>query len=213
MSYQKPALLKAISELRQGKERKFVESVEVLVSLRDINLKDPSLRFNIESLLPHPIKKEIKIGLFADGDLAVRAENEGLTVISQDKFDQITKNPKEAKKLADSHDFFLAERQYMAKVGRFLGKILGPRGKMPKPIAPNVNIQDIKDNYSRTIRLRLRENPCLNTRIGTLTNSDDELAENISSCIATLTGRLPRGNQQIRKIHIKSTMGSSYLIE
>ncbi|OLS19514.1 MAG: 50S ribosomal protein L1 [Candidatus Heimdallarchaeota archaeon LC_3] len=213
MSYQKPALLEAVGKVRQGKERNFVQSVEVLISLRDINLKDPSQRFNIESLLPHAIKKEIKIVLFADGDLAVRGKNEGLTVISSDKFDQLVKNPKDGKKLADDHDFFLAERQYMAKVGRFLGKILGPRGKMPKPVAPNVNINDLKENYFRTIRLRLRENPCLNARIGTLSNSDEELADNIISCLATVTGKLPRGAQHIKKVYMKTTMGSSVLIE
>jgi large subunit ribosomal protein L1 len=213
MSYQSPAFLDAMNKVRQGKERKFLESVEILVSLRDVNLKDPSQRFNMETTLPHAIKKEIKITLFADGDLAVRGENEGLTVISSDKFDQLTKNPKDTKKLADEHDFFLAERQYMAKVGRFLGKILGPRGKMPKPVAPNVIIGDLKESYSRTIRLRLRENPCINARIGTLGNSDEELAENATSCISTLTGKLPRGTQQIRKIHVKSTMGSSIMVE
>jgi large subunit ribosomal protein L1 len=213
MSYQSPAFLEAMNKVRQGKERKFLESIEILVSLRDVNLKDPSQRFNIETVLPHAIKTEIKIALFADGDLAVRGENEGLTVVSADKFDQLTKNPKEAKKLADAHDFFLAERQYMAKVGRFLGKIFGPRGKMPKPVAPNVSIDDLKANYSKTIKLRLRENPCINARIGTLSNSDEEIAENANSCITSLAGRLPRGTQQIKKIHIKSTMGSSVAVE
>ncbi|KKK98130.1 hypothetical protein LCGC14_2645860, partial [marine sediment metagenome] len=76
-----------------------------------------------------------------------------------------------------------------------------------------VNINDLKENYFRTIRLRLRENPCLNARIGTLSNSDEELADNIISCLATVTGKLPRGAQHIKKVYMKTTMGSSVLIE
>jgi large subunit ribosomal protein L1 len=217
MSYQTPAFLQALEEMRrQGKEkktRKFVESVEILISLRDLNLKDPAQRFSLEANLPHAIKKEIKLALFADGDLAVRGENEGLTVITNEKFDLLTKNAKESKVLADKHDFFLADRQYMAKVGRFLGKILGPRGKMPRPVAPTVAIGELKEAYAKAIRLRLRENPCINARIGTLANTDDELAENASVCMATLMGKLPRGQQHIRKVYIKTTMGPSIQVK
>lgn len=213
MSWQPQPIEEALQKIRSSKKRNFVESVEILVSFRDINLKDPSQRFNIETKVPHPIRKQIRLGLFAAGDLATRALNEeAITVISKDQAEQYAKEPKRAKVLAKTNDFFLAEREFMPLVGRYFGKVLGPRGKMPKPIASNVDIHSIQDDYARTVRLRVRENPCLNTRVATLDNSDEEITDNIIATLTTLQGKLPRGAQQIDRVFVKSTMSPAYQI-
>lgn len=214
MSFQANDIKNAIKKIRESKKRNFVESVEILVSLRDINLKDPSQRFNVEAKVPHPLKKKISLGLFASGDLAVKAGSfDVYTVIGKDQIEQISKETKRAKQLADNNDFFLSDRQFMPLVGRYFGKILGPRGKMPKPVPPNADVETLKDEYARTIRLRVRENPCINARVATLDNTDDEIAENILAAITSIAGKLPRGNQQIRRIFIKSTMSPSILLK
>ena len=214
MSYQPKDISKAIKKIRESKKRNFTESVEILVSLRDINLKDPSQRFNLETKVPHPLKKKINLGLFTTGDTAVKASAiDGYTVIDKDQIEQISKETKRAKQLADDNDFFLSDRQFMPLVGRYFGKILGPRGKMPKPIPPNADVEALKDEYARTIRLRVRENPCINARVATLDNSDEEITENIQSAITSISQKLPRGTQQIRKIYLKSTMSPSVLLE
>lgn len=214
MSYQASAIQTAIKKVRDSKKRKFVESIEILVSLRDINLKDPSQRFNLETRVPHPLKKKINLALFASGDLAVKAKAiDAFTVIEKGQIEQISKETKRAKKLANENDFFLSDRQFMPLVGRYFGKILGPRGKMPKPVQPNADVESLKQEYARTIRLRLRENPCINARVATLDNTDNEIIENIQSAISSINGKLPRGSQQIRKVYIKSTMSPSILLE
>jgi large subunit ribosomal protein L1 len=213
MSYQPKVINEAIKKVRESKKRNFVESIEILVSLRDINLKDPSQRFNLEAKVPYPLKKKISLALFASGDLAVKAGAiDGYTVIDKDQIEQISKETKRAKQLADSNDFFLSDRQFMPLVGRYFGKILGPRGKMPKPIPPNADVESLKEEYARTIRLRVRENPCINARVATLANTDSEITENIQSALASIAGKLPRGNQQIRRVFIKSTMSPSVLL-
>lgn len=214
MSYQASVIQTAIKKVRDSKKRKFVESIEILVSLRDINLKDPSQRFNLETRVPHPLKKKLKLALFASGDLAVKAKAiDAFTVIEKGQIEQISKETKRAKKLANENDFFLSDRQFMPLVGRYFGKILGPRGKMPKPVQPNADVESLKQEYARTIRLRLRENPCINARVATLDNTDNEIIENIQSAISSINGKLPRGSQQIRKVYIKSTMSPSILLE
>ena len=214
MSYQQNAIQDALKKVRESKKRNFIESIEILVSLRDINLKDPSQRFNLETKVPNPLKKKINLALFAEGDLATKAASaDNITVINKDQLEQYSKEIKKAKGLADENDFFLADRQFMPLVGRFFGKVLGPRGKMPKPVPANVDINSLQDEYARTIRLRVRENPCINARVATLENSDQEIVENINSAISSIQGKLPRGSQQIRKIYIKSTMGPSILLE
>lgn len=214
MSYQTNTIKNALKKVRESKKRKFVESIEILVSLRDVNLKDPSQRFSIESKVPHPLKTKINLAIFAEGDLAVKADvAENVTVVSKEQMEQLSKEVKRAKALADNNDFFLADRQFMPLVGRYFGKVLGPRGKMPKPVMPNVDMTVLQDEYARTIRLRVRENPCINARVATMENSDEEIVENIQSAIASIQTKLPRGTQQIRKIYIKSTMGPSILLE
>lgn len=214
MSYQTSVIENAIKKVRESKKRKFTESIEILVSLRDVNLKDPSQRFNLEAKVPHPLKTKIKLALFAEGDLAVRAQAiDNFTVVSKDQMELFSKEVKRAKALADDNDFFLSDRQFMPLVGRYFGKVLGPRGKMPKPIQPNVDLNTLQDEYARTIRLRVRENPCINARVATVENTDDEIIENIQSALASIQTKLPRGGQQIRKVYIKSTMGPSVLLE
>ena len=214
MSYQTSIIENAVKKVRESKKRKFTESVEILVSLRDVNLKDPSQRFNLETKVPHALKTKINLAIFAEGDLAVKADAiENFTVINKDQMEQFSKEVKRAKALADSNDFFLADRQFMPLVGRFFGKVLGPRGKMPKPILPNVDLDSLQDEYARTIRLRVRENPCINARVATLENSDEEIVENIQSALTSIQNKLPRGSQQIRKVYVKSTMGPSVLLE
>ena len=58
------------------------------------------------------------------------------TVISPEQIDELSENKREARKLAGKFDFFVAETGLMANIGKSLGVVLGPRGKMPRPIPP-----------------------------------------------------------------------------
>ncbi|MFX1510999.1 MAG: 50S ribosomal protein L1 [Promethearchaeota archaeon] len=214
MAYSLDRIQEAIDTLRNSIEKKsnFTESVEVLLGLREIDLKDPSKRFNISIILPHPIREKTKLGVFAEGELAVSAKKLGLKVISKEEVETLVKDPKTAKNLASEYDFFVALAPLMPLVGRYWGKFLGPRGKMPKPIAPSTDLEKLLAQYNRTITLRLRTNPSINAKIGTINNSNKELAENTNSIISTLVNKLERGVQQIKKVSIKTTMGKAISI-
>ncbi len=211
MSYTRDALLEAIQEARkratERKKRNFIESIEILVGLRDVDLKKPENRFNVEVNLPNPIKKPVSICVIADGDLAVQAQNLGLHVVTKDDLSTFGNDPKAAKKLAKKFDYFVAMAPLMPLVGRFLGKALGPRGKMPRPIPPNAKLEPIIENYKKITRARLRNNQCINARIGTMDNTDDELAANASQFLTVITDKLPKGRVNLRHVHFKSTMG------
>ncbi|MHA2297088.1 MAG: 50S ribosomal protein L1 [Candidatus Hodarchaeales archaeon] len=202
--------IKHVKDESIKKSRNFTESVELIVGFKDVNLKDPSNRFNIESLLPYEIKKDIKICIIAGGNIATQAANLGLTVISKEDLEALGKDTKRAKKFASSYDFFLAEPPLMGLAGRYLGRVLGPRGKIHKPIPPPAatDLNKFLSNYRRTVRLRIKSNPTFGVRIGTLTNNDEELEENAMTIYNTLVNKLPRGIQQIRRVFMKTTMGS-----
>ncbi|MHA2203152.1 MAG: 50S ribosomal protein L1, partial [Candidatus Hodarchaeales archaeon] len=136
MSYTPNQLEEAISRAKtrsnERKQRKFTETVEISIGLRDIDLKNPANRINLEALVPNDLGGKSSVAIFAEGDLAIKSKESGLTTFSREEIERLAKEPKNAKKIANQFSFFLAEPQLMPTVAKFLGKILGPRGKMPK---------------------------------------------------------------------------------
>ena len=213
MSYTPNQLEEAISQAKakslQRKKRNFVETIELSIGLRDLDLKNPANRINIDTLVPNDLGGKASVAVFAEGDLAVKSKEFGLATFSKEDIERLSKEPKNAKKIANEYAFFLAEPPLMAIVARFLGKILGPRGKMPKPIPPRVEIEKFVEQYNRTVKLRIKTTPVINTKIGKIDQDDKVLAENASAILQVITGKLPKGAAQIRSLHIKTTMGPS----
>ena len=217
MSYAPNQLEEAISKAKtlseQRKQRKFTETVEISVGLRDIDLKNPTNRINMETLVPNDLGGNISVAVFAEGDLAIKSKESGLHTLGRKEIEQLSKEPKQAKKFANQYAFFLAEPPLMGVVARFLGKILGPRGKMPKPIPPKVDIDKFVERYGRTVKLRLKSTPVINAKIGKADLDNKMLTENANAIIQTLTGKLPKGTTQIKTVTIKTTMGPSTKVD
>lgn len=214
MPVEKDAVLKALDEVRKAKKKNFAQSVDLIFNLTDIDLKKPENRLNETVDLPYPPKKETKIIVFATGDLATRAKTSGADqVMGREDLDRFGGNKKEVKKLADSADFFIAETTMMAAVGKVLGPVLGPRGKMPTPVPPNAPIENIVARHSKIVRVRIRDQLNTQCRIGSEDMPNDELAGNIQAVISRLETRLPKGLRNIHEIGVKTTMGPLVKIE
>jgi large subunit ribosomal protein L1 len=209
------AIFQAKSKSEERKKRNFTETVEISIGLRDLDLKNPSNRINLETIVPHDVgatSKSPKVAVFAEGDLAVRTNDLGLRTIGREEIEQLGKEPKIAKKVANEFAFFLAQPQLMAVVARFLGKVLGPRGKMPKPIPPRTDLQQLVSRYDRTVKLRLKSTPVINAPIGKASHPDKDLAENALTILQAITGRLPKGQVQVKSVSFKTTMGPTVKI-
>jgi len=199
---------------KEAKKRKFTESIDLAVNFKDLDLKIPSNRFNFQTTLPHPVKKKVKVAVFATGDLALKAKEAGVkTVLGRDELEALGKSPKDIRKLANEHDFFLAEPKLMPLIARFLGKYLAPRGKMPQPLPPNADISAIFERLTRTAKLRIKENPVVLTKVGNVKMNNREVAENIEAVIHALEGKLEKGIMNIKSAMIKTTMGKSVKLE
>ena len=101
----------------------------------------------------------------------------------------------------------------MPLIARFLGKYLAPRGKMPQPLVPNADIPIMLERFTRTSKLRIKENPVVLTKVGTVKMEPKAVAENIEAVIHALESRLEKGIHNIRSVMIKTTMGGSVKIE
>ena len=74
------------------KERKFVETMEVAINLRDVDLQNPQKRINAEVALPHGRGRPARVAVFAQGEMAVISKKIVDTVISPDEIDELSEN-------------------------------------------------------------------------------------------------------------------------
>jgi large subunit ribosomal protein L1 len=164
--------------------------------------------------LPQPPSTMIKIGVFATGDLALRARNAGADqVFSREDLEGILNNKKAARKLVRGIDFFIAETSLMPLIGRALGPILGPKGKMPTPIPPTAPIDALIERRRRTVQLRIRDQLNVQCKLGTEDMEIDAITTNVMSVLTRLEGKLEKGLRNIREIRVKTTMGSPVKIK
>ncbi|MEM2927160.1 MAG: 50S ribosomal protein L1 [Candidatus Bathyarchaeia archaeon] len=198
--------LKKVGESRSRKPR-FNESVELIVNLKDIDLKRPERRITDVAELPHEIGKKVRICFFASGDMALRAQRAGADlVIDRQEIERIAGDKREAKKLANAYDFFFAEAPLMPLVGRTLGRFLGTRGKMPIPVPPGAPVEDVIARGRRSVRLRMRDQPVLKCRVGTMDMDSKNISENVQAVLNRIEGRLEKGLRNIKSVILKTTM-------
>ena len=198
----------AIEEaLNSAPERKFTESIEISFNLKDIDLKNPANRIQEEIRLPNGRGKPVKIAMFASGEMATKARAAGIDIIDPSTIEDLGGNRQQARKLANSIDFFLAEIPHMGTVGRFLGVVLGPRGKMPRPVPPALDPGMIAATLKDTAVVRSRDRMTFHSPVGSREQSLDELTDNAFAIWRRVTGKLERGAGNIRSCYVKTSMG------
>jgi len=211
----KDQLLTALGEIRKSEaKREFSQSVELIVKLREIDLKKPENRLNESVELPNSLDKETKICVIASGDLATRAKaGQADLVLAREDLDKLGKDKKATRKLVTEYDYFIAEAPLMPLVGKTIGPILGPRGKMPTPVPPNAPIDQIVNSHRKLIRVRVRDQPVVQCRIGTEKMPDEKIAENALAVFSRVEAKLERGAKNIRQVLVKTTMGKPVKVQ
>ncbi len=193
--------------LDESPARNFTETVDIAVNLRDIDLNDPSNRVDESVVLPEGTGQETSIVVFAEGETAIRAEEVADRVLSGDELADLGDDDNEAKDLADETDFFLAEENMMQDIGRYLGTVLGPRGKMPEPVSPDDDVADVVERLKNSVQIRSGDRRTFHTRVGAEDMSAEEIADNIDVIIRRLHANLEKGPLNIDSVYVKTTMG------
>ncbi|MCW3986372.1 MAG: 50S ribosomal protein L1, partial [Candidatus Bathyarchaeota archaeon] len=209
MSLSTKTILEAIKKVRERSEKKkFNQSIELIINLREIDMKKPEAKIQETIELPHAPSKKRKVCVIATRELALKAKKAGAElVIGNAELETLATDKKQQKQLANNYDVFIAEAPLMPLVGKTLGSTLGPRGKMPKPVPPTVNIKKQIEKWKKTVTIRLRGQPILQCVVGTEDMKDEEIAENIMTVVRRLEGKLKRGLKNITTICLKTTMG------
>jgi large subunit ribosomal protein L1 len=200
------AVQKALDESKKL-ERKFKQSVDVVINLKNIDMNDAKNRIEDEVMLPHGRGTEAKLAIFASGDLALKSKSHVDLLIKPEEIEELAKDKKKFKKIADEYDFFIAEAPLMPTIGKTLGIILGPRGKMPKPVPPTIDISSIAKNLRKTIKVRSKTTKTIHATVGREEMGIEQIADNIDAILKRLEGKLERGKLNIGSVYVKTSMG------
>lgn len=188
------------------KERKFKQSLELIMIFKDIDVKKG---FTINETVQLPkTSSPAAICVMASGDMGLKAKNaKADRVMDNDEINKLASNKRASRKLINSFDFFLADTKLMPVVGKVLGQILGPRGKMPTPVPFNAPIDSFLARFRSSVRVRVKNSLSMSCKIGDESMEDTDLAANAHAVISAVEKKLPNGDKNLRKVLIKTTMG------
>jgi large subunit ribosomal protein L1 len=204
---EKPTVIAVQKALEGAKKRNFVETVELAINLKDVDLTIPKNRIQEDIILPNGRGKVVKVCVIGGGELALKAKNVADLVITPDEIGGIADDKKQAKKIANSTDYFIAEAPLMAVVGKRLGTVLGPRGKMPKPIPPGADPTGMVDNLRKSVTVRTKDRKTFHVPVGTVNMPPEEIADNIDIVLKRVSLKLEKGIANVASAYVKTSMG------
>lgn len=196
--------------IESAPERKFPESIEISVNLRNIDMAQPKNRIDETMALPHGTGEPQRIVVLGKGDITTQAKNAGVDlIIGPEEIERLGGEKREARKMAESYQFFLAETAVMPLVGRYLGTRLGPRGKMPMPVPPGMDITATVERLRKSVKFRTKDKLTFHVKVGVVAMGPEELAENIDAVLRKVESSLENGVQNMKSVYVKTSMGPS----
>lgn len=203
----------------KDKTRKFDESIDIIINIKDVNLKDPKTRIDKEIILSHQIitNDKLKICVIAADEILLEAKKLGIDTLDSDGLVRLNNEEKKyKKKFAKKYDFFIVEDKMMRNVARYLARFLGPMGKMPKPFPSGYGIisspEDLKiafERYKKIIRIQMKKEPIIFAKIGKKSMDKKQLFDNIKVVVNFIADRMPHRFNNFKSMYFKSTMGKS----
>jgi large subunit ribosomal protein L1 len=199
---------------KNSPKRKFTQSFDLVINLKDVNLKDTSQQIDVFLSLHYSKGKKTKICALVGPELAKQAKEVCDFVVNHDDFPKYAKDKKLAKKLANDYDFFIAQANLMTDVAKSFGRVFGPKGKMPNPkagcvVPPTANLRPLYDRLQNTVRVVAKTAPSIQVIVGNEEMKDEEVLDNIMTVFNQVIHILPAEKNNIRNIYLKLTMGSS----
>ncbi len=194
----------ALDLVAQTAKAKFDETVEVHVRLGvDSRHADQQVRGAV--VLPNGTGKDVRVAVFAKGDLAKAAQEAGADFVGDADLVQKIQGG------WMDFDVAIASPDMMGFVGR-LGKVLGPRGLMPSPKAGTVTMdvaKAVQEAKAGKIEYRLDKTNIIHCPIGKVSFGTDKLLENFNALLDAIIKAKPEASkgQYIKSCAVASTMG------
>jgi len=209
-------LLKAIEEAKtKSKKRNFAQSIDMIINFTGVDFNKPENRIDLELALPNGRGKQIKVAVIVGNELIVEAKKVADKVITKEDIADLGADKKALKKLVSEYNYFLCQIDLMALVGKTLGQVMGPKGKLPKPVLPTAKLGPIIERLKNTVRVKTKGKflPTLHTAIGTEEMPNDQLVKNAEAVIYAIRDKLPNKEGNFRSIYLKTTMGQPVKVD
>ncbi len=206
----KEQVKKALEELKKLPKRKFSQSYDLIINLKNVDLKTTPLDFFVP--LPHMRGNKLKIAAFVDQELVEQSHKFCDLTIKENEFAKYAADKKLAKGLAQQYDFFLAQANLMPKVAAVFGRFLGTRGKMPNPkagcvVPPNANLEQVVKRLNLTVHFVAKKALNLQCLVGKEGQPEQEIIDNILAAHQAAAKHMPQDEaQNFKSVCLKLTM-------
>ncbi|XP_069967692.1 large ribosomal subunit protein uL1 [Bactrocera oleae] len=196
----------AVLEFSQKKKRGFLETCELQIGLKNYDPQKDK-RFSGTVKLKHIPRPKMKVCVLGDQQHCDEAKANGVECMDAEALKKLNKNKKLVKKLAKSYDAFLASESLIKQIPRLLGPGLNKAGKFPGLLSHTESMMAKIEEVKSTIKFQMKKVLCLSVAVGHVDMKPDELVQNIHLSINFLVSLLKKNWQNVRSLHIKSSMG------
>merc|ERR1712187_825674 len=198
-------LYEQVAEMIQAskdKNRKFTESVELQIMLKNYDPQKDK-RFSGTVKLPNTARPKFTVCVLGNQAHIDEATKHNIPHMSVEDLKKLNKD----KKLVKKYDAFLASDALIRQIPRLLGPGLNKAGKFPAILGAGDDMVAKIGEMKATIKFQMKKVLCLAVAVGDVTMGDDQLVQNINMSINFLVSLLKKQWQNVRSLHIKSTMG------
>ncbi|ORM41064.1 60S ribosomal protein L10a [Babesia sp. Xinjiang] len=205
--------ISAILTQSQEKKRKFVETVELQISLKDYDTQRDK-RFSGTVVLQNVPRQRMKVCVFGDQVHCDQAKSLGIDYIDLEGLKKFNRNKTLVKKLANKYGAFLASQTLLPQIPRFLGPGLNKAGKFPTQITHNDNMEDKVREIKASVKFQLKKVLCMGVAVGNVEMTHEQLRANIVLAINYLVSLLKKNwqNRCARRNTVKMATGNPVLV-
>eukprot|EP00028_Trichosphaerium_sp_Am-I-7-wt_P004034 CAMPEP_0168520392 /NCGR_PEP_ID=MMETSP0405-20121227/7946_1 /TAXON_ID=498012 /ORGANISM="Trichosphaerium sp, Strain Am-I-7 wt" /LENGTH=225 /DNA_ID=CAMNT_0008541237 /DNA_START=25 /DNA_END=702 /DNA_ORIENTATION=+ len=200
-------LRNAVDTIFKSKERKFLESVDIQIRLKNYDASR-ARRFNGSYVLPHTARPNLRVCIITDAKDLETAKANDLPCITMDELKKFNKQKKPIKKWAKKYDAFLASASLIRMIPRVLGPLLNKMGKFPTPLGKDDDMVKKVADLKATVKFQLKKEMGLGAAVGNREMTTDQIIQNTVLTVNFLLGLLAKGWQNIRSVNLKSTMSA-----
>ncbi len=207
-------LTATLEKLKQDSPRKFKQSFDLIIALKDLNLKNPDEQVEFFTQVHVTLGKKRRICALVGPEMVDDCKKVFDTTMSLADFEGLPKA--QLKRIANSHEFFVGQATIMPKIAATWGRILGPKGKMPNPKAgcivppkmPVAVLAQLYEKLQKTVKISVKKSPSIQILIGREEMALADVVDNIKTVYDQVIHHLPKERNNVRHAFVKTTMSA-----
>merc|ERR1712072_1570905 len=188
------------------KKRKFLETIELQIVLKNYDTNKDK-RFAGSIKLPNIPRPNLSVCVLGDAFHCEQAQKNDVPFMDVEALKALNKDKKKVKKLACKYDAFVASQSVMKQIPRLLGPTMHKLGKFPSLLERTEAITDKIDDLRRNVKFQLKKVLTLGVAVANVGLTDQQVYANTQIAVNFLVSLLKKNWQNIKTLHVKSTMG------